>query len=450
MIALLFFHVLLSAPTHSPFASDVSDWLTGEVKNVALDKLLANISPKGVKPGVVLASPSQLHPDYYYHWIRDAALTMDTVNTLYKMNGDYEDLLWKYANLTQQLQSLPTLTGLGEPKFRVDGSVFNDGWCRPQTDGPALTSSTLMRFANVLKSKGKSFNSLVPIIQNYMDYVSSNWQQSTCDLWEEVRSNGHFYTRMVQRRALLEASDFFQALDSKRANKYKAAAQDLSNALDSHWNAERQHIVETPSDNSRQGLNAGTLLAVIHTDNEFGGSVSQFSPIDDRVLSTTPKFIESFNYLYNVNQQHQDNQGHPIGISVGRYSEDVYDGIGTSRGNPWFLCTAAVSEIYYRIISHFKKRGSIQINDLNRKFFESVGVSLANGNYQSFSKEFSQILEGIYEKADDTLRTVQYHSDQGRLAEEFNRDSGFSQGAKDLTWSYASLFTAKLARESSL
>ncbi len=36
--------------------------------------MLLNVDPNG--SGNVLASPSQSHPDYYYHWVRDGAISM--------------------------------------------------------------------------------------------------------------------------------------------------------------------------------------------------------------------------------------------------------------------------------------------------------------------------------------------------------------------------------------
>jgi glucoamylase len=42
---------------------------------------------------------------------------------------------------------------------------------------------------------------------------------------------------------------------------------------------------------------------------------------------------------------------------------------------------------------------------------------------------------------------VKYHGGQdGHLSEEFDRNSGYMVGAGDLTWSYASLMTAGIAR----
>lgn len=48
---------------------------------------------------------------------------------------------------------------------------------------------------------------------------------------------------------------------------------------------------------------------------------------------------------------------------------------------------------------------------------------------------------------DAFLRRVKYHvGTEGRLTEQYNRNTGISQGAKDLTWSYAAVLTAGWAR----
>src|SRR4051812_28414606 len=62
---------LLSSAASSGAAS-FDSWLGFEA-NKAREGLLANISPAGTARGAVVASPSRAAPDYYYHWIRDAA-----------------------------------------------------------------------------------------------------------------------------------------------------------------------------------------------------------------------------------------------------------------------------------------------------------------------------------------------------------------------------------------
>ena len=54
---------------------------------------------------------------------------------------------------------------------------------------------------------------------------------------------------------------------------------------------------------------------------------------------------------------------------------------------------------------------------------------------------WGNVMRGIF------LRRTRYHMDaEGSLSEQINRDNGFMQGAHDLTWSYASFFTAAQAR----
>src|SRR4051812_43250932 len=70
--------LLLLASSPASFASaDLEAWIQTQ-DQLAVQKLQKNISPAGTHPGVVIASPSRTSPDYYFHWVRDAALVMGT------------------------------------------------------------------------------------------------------------------------------------------------------------------------------------------------------------------------------------------------------------------------------------------------------------------------------------------------------------------------------------
>ena len=96
------------------------------------------------KIGIIAASPSD-DPNYNYHWIRDSALVMRVYIDLYSKdkNDNYFKHLINYIENEYSLQDTKTISGLGEPKYNVDGSAFNDAWGRPQNDGPALTPLSL-------------------------------------------------------------------------------------------------------------------------------------------------------------------------------------------------------------------------------------------------------------------------------------------------------------------
>src|SRR3954469_8561082 len=137
-------------------AETLGEWITSE-RDAATRKLVAAVG----RNGAVIASPDESTPNqnYFFHWTRDAALTMNVVVGLYEnapageLRNEYARILRKYIQFSRRNQTDPQpsgLTGLGEPKFRVDGSVFSAPWGRPQNDGPALRSITLCRWANLL------------------------------------------------------------------------------------------------------------------------------------------------------------------------------------------------------------------------------------------------------------------------------------------------------------
>lgn len=102
----------------------------------------------GASPGLVVASPSKAHPDYFYSWSRDSALTFATIFDRFVpyANGSVyahadlalEPLLREYVDSQAALQLVTTPSGglldggLGEPKFEVNGSAFTGSWGRPQ------------------------------------------------------------------------------------------------------------------------------------------------------------------------------------------------------------------------------------------------------------------------------------------------------------------------------
>src|SRR5207302_1669839 len=99
----------------------------------------------GTAPGAVVASPSKADPNYFYHWVRDAAISMYMVVLFYERAQTPQEktyfatLLANYTAFEHRLQSLPNPTNnygwpvhLGEPKYNVDGSIDSEPWGRPQ------------------------------------------------------------------------------------------------------------------------------------------------------------------------------------------------------------------------------------------------------------------------------------------------------------------------------
>ncbi|MBM4253482.1 MAG: hypothetical protein FJ146_16055 [Deltaproteobacteria bacterium] len=439
---------------------------------------VAHMTANFLANGAVLASPSKTDPDYYYHWTRDAALTMATVSRIYATASDpaersrLGDMMRNYALFVRGINDRPTQSGpvdayytnIGEPKYNVDGTPYDRPWGRPQTDGPALGAITLLKFLSISAAEDQqSFvgRDDVPVIKEvitqYLDYTAHHWQTPSFDLWEEVRGH-HFYNVMAQRRALLLGAQYMHKNgDKARAAHYKAQAQVLTARAEKYWDEKRGYIVATHDrsggiDYKYSNLDVAAVLAVLHTDDhgEF------FGPTDDRVLLTALRLVQSFHQLFPINQRHIDHDGLAMAPGIGRYPEDRYDGVTTSTlGHGWFIATAALAELHYRAALGFATAGRIEINNLNRAFFASLPGSALNsvlteqaqsGKTVVLKKSqdtFKAVITAMLDAGDQYIARVRHHAgSSGALDEQFDRFTGFMRGARRLTWSYASVLSA--------
>jgi glucoamylase len=386
---------------------------------VSSRKILENISPSDALPGAVIAGRSRSAPNYYFHWIRDAALVVDALTLRMGKTPDpveREEIRKKvneYVEFSGRIQKLPTPSGLGEPKVNVDGTVFTDPWGRPQNDSPALRAISMIRIAKIQKSEMRSTDASISLINKDLDYVAEHWQEPTFDLWEEVLGT-HFYTRMVQRRALYEGEMLSRnSGDSLRAQRYSTQWRLIEkDLLENFWNRSGDYVGATSKqDGGLQGktsnLDIAVVLGMLH--GSTGDSVFKFS--DPKFLSTLRAIESEFKRLYLVNK----NASAP-GIAVGRYPEDNFSGSNHSGGNPWVLATLAMAEAYYRVAGEMKAAGRTD-------------------------------WQAMVNKGDQFVARVQYHANaDGSLNEQIDRNSGYMTSVADLSWSHAAILTAFTAR----
>jgi glucoamylase len=442
-------------------------WLENQFV-IAKTKLKANISRSDTLPGTVVASPSKHEPNYYYHWVRDAGLVMLTVDRLRAYESDaserklYLNFLYEFVELTKTHQTYPAPGGLGEVKFNVDGTPFTGPWGRPQNDGPALRAYVLTKLANLLLDMGawdyvlnNLYDGLLPsqtVIKRDLEYVAHNWRYQDFDLWEEVKGH-HFFTRVAQRRALREGAKLAMRLgDQGAAIWYALQADSLSEALEWHWDGNRGFINSTLNRvdgiDYKGGLDSSVIIGAIEAERDDDNF---FTIGDDRYMASINKMREAFGSSYDVNQRFSD-----LGTAIGRYPEDQYDGVRTgSRGNPWFLTTAAFASYHYKLARHLKQSGSLEVTPVNQKFLSwvtghvSKSVTLVAGKqFAQGSVEFKTVIDGLVKTGDDYLKRIRMHINQetGDMAEQIDRKSGYMRGASDLTWSYSSFVNAYLDR----
>ncbi|OCK84062.1 glycoside hydrolase family 15 protein [Lepidopterella palustris CBS 459.81] len=469
-------------------------WLEKE-QEIAIDNLLANIAPGGrnvldAAPGSVIASPSRKHPNYYYQWVRDAAITTSTLVDLYaddpfvNLSSNVVAILDAYASLQYKLQhtsnpsgTFSDLSGLGEPKFEADGSAFVGSWGRPQRDGPALRAVTLMEYLRAYNASNPSLwtsddseNWFTPfyhpslpansIIKADLEYVSHFWNRTGFDLWEEVEGL-HFFTAMVQLRALREGVDLALAFhDDGAAEWYRSQADALENFLPAFWDPSKGHLIET-LDSSRSGLDCGLLLGSLHGSPALNTTAASLNPLypphSDEILVSLLALVRDQHVRFPINSASPSASPEltrPLkGVGLGRYPEDVYDGYGTkpAGGNPWFLCTSSAAEVLYRVSTHLQDSAQLSVTSRGMPFWEALlaDVELEPGRvYTPQDRVFKAALERLRVVGDEFLDVVRRHTDgEGRLSEQFDRVTGFEKGARDLTWSYGAFLQAVRARD---
>ncbi|OZJ02834.1 hypothetical protein BZG36_04351 [Bifiguratus adelaidae] len=456
----------------STVGSDITTWLSpsGNSETVLSKRFMFNsINVPGAANGTVIAAQSYTAPDYAYNWVRDASLTMDVVNTFYAASKGaqksmYESILFQYVQAAVEEQNDPGLqTGLGEPKFFLNNSIFTGPWGRPQNDGPATRAITLMNFANAYMKSGGSKQTVIsqiwdsntyptsaPVLRDLL-FVANNWSSPSFDLWEE-ESSDHFYTRMVQRRALIMGSQFAQQMGNQSVSStLSAAANALTQTLSQFWDPMRNLILYEygPILRGKSSFkDAAVLLGVLH------GYANDhvYSYTDDKVLASAFELATSFLDIYPIANITQDQSGLTLGIPIGRYPEDTYNGVETTgAGNPWYLCTTTLAELFYRAAyTYTTEEKQITVTNASLPFwnyFAPQAKYTAGATYRHNNKQFPLMIASLTGWGDAFMRRVKYHvNSTDHLTEEYNRDTGAPTGATDLTWSYAALLTAAFAR----
>lgn len=471
--------------------ADFDLWISYQTK-FSFESILKNIGGVGLKSdevavGAVIASPSRAKPDYFYQWVRDAAITIQSLVEYlddHQFNqGQYElvSAIESYILNSHKLQRLDNLSGswesldgLGEPKFLTNSTQFNEHWGRPQRDGPALRVITISDYLKILEKYDQAIS--LPdlkstqwvydnIIKYDLMYIITSWYKNGFDLWEEIDSI-HLFTALTQLKALKNGINLVNSLvieeDLDFQTKLKEAFQALRLFIlfSSGFKIEEiPYLIETPSllvQGKRSGLDIASILGSLraHDVTSVDDSVEIPFPVNDSsVFSTLIALVNDMKYRYPLNHKYLKTVS---GVALGRYPEDIYDGLGTSEGNPWFIATATAGELVYKIVYqiysisgnyHFTNDQVSLINELSR--IEDLTQNDHGVFVVEFGTEsFNLITDSLLKYADSFIDIIRGHiDDEGRMSEQFDKYSGFMTGAEDLTWSYGSLWSALRWRE---
>ncbi|MCW5772869.1 MAG: glucan 1,4-alpha-glucosidase [Rhodospirillaceae bacterium] len=427
------------------------DWLFRQAR-IAADRLAGAVSATALlldrrnfgqivlpAKGSVLASPEtdlDSAPDYFFHWLRDAAVVMDAVRLLaarpegaawrarfedwvrfslsltdidgadFLRAGDFRtrvaaDFL-KYVRPDAEIAALAGERVLDDVRVNADGSLDFIKWSRPQHDGAAMTALVALRFWRQAQSSSEAARAeLAALIRRDLDYTLRRAGTPCFDIWEEELGH-HYYTRLVQCAALSHGAAWAAARgDGKAALDYGAAAAALEDGLDEFWCEEsgfyRSRLPGEGSSESK-ALDFATIFAVLHAGREAG----RHSVADPRVGATFAKLAALFADDYALNR------GAAAPFAFGRYRGDVY-----YSGGAYFFSSLGAAEFHYRRAACAKGDDS--------------DADIARGD---------AIMAALRP----------FIPESGALSEQFDRTTGVQTSARNLTWSYAAFLSAIEAR----
>lgn len=474
--------------------SEFEEWAAWQ-ENTLFHGVIANIGGLGFKDpaevlyGAVIASTSKQRPNYFYQWTRDAALTInllvdelddeefdparDTFGLKPVVEGYIEEQ-YHLQRLTNPSGDFALLTGLGEPKFMPTGEAFTDNWGRPQRDGPGLRAITIMHYLRLVAKYGRTIDNLFLQLEEFvyrnivkpdLEYVERFWQESGFDLWEEINSI-HLFNLLTQVKAVADGIELADKLgDGEFAARLRGVYARLKYFVE-HGAGFRPftltHLIETPSlvaEHKRGGLDAAILLALLHahhldpTDSQLGLAGGLEVPFDTNnpyLVNTLYEMVKDMGKRYPINHLRlNDGSGSSLGMALGRYPEDIYDGVGFAEGNPWFISTALAAEVLYRNVYRlYKFQQDLTILAVSREFYQMFMPRPldADGSDTVIAYGlplFREVTSNLLAYADLFLDVVREHvDDEGHMSEQFNRYSGYMRGAENLTWSYAAVWLA--------
>jgi glucoamylase len=405
---------------------------TQDFYNIMYSNYEANLNIDG--SGAVVAAPDQNTPggSYYYHWMRDAGLSIKAWIDI--NDNDYNkvrDALEGYAGWVSKVQHKADPNNIDvriEPKFEIpSGEPYTGGWCRPQTDGPALRAMAMSKWGMLLKQSGNGDpNSVWEIVAYDMAWVTENWQQNGCDLWEEVRSEDFYFNRMAYIYSLNVAADFADMVGQNGAS-YRSLAEEIKTATQGHW---KDGFLYESTNRPYDG-------AVIHSIATFGEYL--YPPESQEAAATINVLAKAFCQEYPINQD--EIAAGEVGILIGRYPNDSYAG-----GNPWQLLTAVLGELFYlggqATYKMVKSLGDSTLNYEENKAWMDL-LKLPQGS-STVELAAAQVAAG------DAVMTALWRHVQdanGRIDEQIDKFVGGQVSAEGLTWSYANILHALHVRE---
>ncbi|KAF8761062.1 1,4-alpha-D-glucan glucohydrolase [Rhizoctonia solani] len=342
---------LWGQPANTWGPGELRDWITHEA-TFSERKIFDQLGPTiGAGEGLVVASPSTSHPDYFYTWTRYVAAIAPYDIDLMGVRSDSAlvtaSIMDRLVAGENELEAALRLYSYSQAKLQntcnKSGCLANGGW--------VSQSSTLMEHLSTGAGEGRSaflYNQDTSagdsVIKNDLEYTSHMCFDTSYDLWEE-KQDLHFFTLVACRKALSSGAALANRLgDSGAAAWYKQQFNVMtSRILDSgmfYFPDGSYRAYANPQKLDRRGVDSAVLLAIIAAG-EPGDP--NFGPTSPAVLASVKVYVDAFRGMYPIANSSEQSLALPLYRQGGILDKwDGYETGSNTLGNPWYLCTVAV------------------------------------------------------------------------------------------------------------
>jgi glucoamylase len=231
--------------------------------------------------------------------------------------------------------------------------------------------------------------------------------------------------------------------DLTRAQAYLAAAQEVHQCLDAHFDPdEGVYCCRLASGSNTQSvaparkLDMAVPLGVIHAALVEG----PHSVVDPKALATLARLEQLFAEEYEINRQRAPD----CAPAMGRYAGDSY-----FSGGAYYFSTLGAAQFCFCYAQAIGRGAIIPISAENRTLLaDMLGEPSGALGATSVEPPFRErLFKAFFDRGDMFMAMVRAHTPaSGELSEQFDKTNGAQTSARNLAWSYAAFVTAFASR----
>ena len=283
-----------------------------------------------------------------------------------------------------------------------------------------------------------------------------------------------------------------QQQEEQTQQAVKAEQEEEETGADAEWHKLEKVVKADETHGKTSGLDTAVILAVLHAGRgtPWARITTSVDAVADppfesatKVLSTLVELMDQFSVRYPLNAGRRANGQ---AVALGRYDEDVYDGVHMSVAHPWYLCTLGAAEFLFLLVSDLTAMSRsptpttmLPLTPLLHSTLTRLLPTLSpplpavNSALSPSDPAFKALVCALLALGDSFISIVQEFVGQGgHLSEQFERDGvprgsepheggliedskrdysdgkngegeveAIGRGARDLSWSYAAWIT---------